>query len=37
MATDRAKPVRAASLVYALSAFITLLGSYWLLTRMLSA
>jgi hydrogenase/urease accessory protein HupE len=34
MATDRAKPVRAASLVYTLSALITLLGSYWLLARM---
>jgi hydrogenase/urease accessory protein HupE len=37
MATDRAKPVRAASLVYALSMLITMLGSYWFLTRMLNA
>jgi hydrogenase/urease accessory protein HupE len=37
MATDRAKPVRAASLVYALSLLISLLGSYWLLTRILEA
>jgi hydrogenase/urease accessory protein HupE len=37
MATDRTKPVRAASLVYVLSAFITALGSYWLLTRILNA
>ena len=37
MATDRAKPVRAASLVYALSLLISLLGSYWLLTRLLEA
>jgi hydrogenase/urease accessory protein HupE len=34
MATDRAKPVRAASLVYTLSVLITLLGSYWLFARM---
>jgi hydrogenase/urease accessory protein HupE len=33
MAADRAKPVRAASLVYTLSAVISLLGSYWLLSR----
>ena len=32
-AADRTKPVRAAALVYALSALITVLGSYWLLTR----
>jgi hydrogenase/urease accessory protein HupE len=32
-AADRTKPVRAAALVYALSAVITVLGSYWLLTR----
>src|SRR5437016_3762685 len=32
VSVDRAKPVRAASLVYALSALIGLLGSYWLLT-----
>jgi hypothetical protein len=37
MATDRAKPVRAASLVYALSVLISVLGSYWLVTRMLDA
>jgi hydrogenase/urease accessory protein HupE len=37
MATDRAKPVRATSLVYGLSALISLLGSYWLLTRMFEA
>jgi len=37
MATDRAKPVRTASLVYALSLLISLLGSYWLLTRLLEA
>ena len=37
MATDRAKPVRAASLVYALSLLISLLGSYWLFTRLLEA
>jgi hydrogenase/urease accessory protein HupE len=37
MATDRAKPVRAASLVYALSLLISLLGSYWLLTRIREA
>lgn len=36
-AVDRAKPVRAASLVYALSALITVLGSYWFLTRVLDA
>ena len=34
-AADRAKPVRAASLVYALSMLISLLGSYWLVTRVL--
>ena len=32
-AADRAKPVRAAALVYTLSAVITVLGSYWLVTR----
>ncbi len=37
MATDRTKPVRAASLVYALSLLISLLGSYWLVTRVLEA
>jgi hydrogenase/urease accessory protein HupE len=33
MAVDRAKPVRAATLVYALSALISVLGSYWFVTR----
>jgi hydrogenase/urease accessory protein HupE len=37
MAVDRTKPARAAILVYSLSALITLLGSYWLLTRVLEA
>jgi hydrogenase/urease accessory protein HupE len=37
MSADRAKPVRAGSLVYAVSALISLLGGYWLLTRMLQA
>jgi hydrogenase/urease accessory protein HupE len=37
MAVDRTKPVRAASLVYALSAVITVLGSYWFLTRVFDA
>src|SRR5439155_2566294 len=37
MTPDRAKPLRAASLVYALSVLIGLLGSYWLLTRVLQA
>ncbi|WP_035685043.1 HupE/UreJ family protein [Bradyrhizobium sp. Cp5.3] len=32
-APDRAKPVRATGLVYAVSAVITLLGGYWLFTR----
>jgi hydrogenase/urease accessory protein HupE len=32
-AAGRTKPVRAAALVYALSAVITVLGSYWLVTR----
>lgn len=32
-AADRAVPLRAAPLVYALSAVITVLGGYWLLTR----
>ena len=32
-AADRTKPVRAAVLVYTLSAVITVLGSYWLVTR----
>jgi hydrogenase/urease accessory protein HupE len=34
---DPAKPMRAASLVYALSVLISLLGSYWLVTRILEA
>ena len=37
MAVDSTKPVRAASLVYALSALITVLGSYWFLARVLEA
>jgi hydrogenase/urease accessory protein HupE len=37
MAVDKAKPARAATLVYALSALITLLGSYWFLTRVFEA
>jgi hydrogenase/urease accessory protein HupE len=37
IATDGAKPARAAPVVYALSALITVLGSYWLFTRMLNA
>ncbi len=37
MAVDRTKPARAATLVYALSALITVLGSYWFLTRVLDA
>jgi hypothetical protein len=37
MAVDRAKPARTATLVYALSALITVLGSYWFLTRVLDA
>jgi hydrogenase/urease accessory protein HupE len=32
---DRAKPVRAAGLVYAVSAIISLLGGYWLFARVL--
>jgi hydrogenase/urease accessory protein HupE len=35
MAVDKTKPARAAPLVYALSTLITVLGSYWFLTRML--
>jgi hydrogenase/urease accessory protein HupE len=34
---DRTRPVRATKLVYALSAMISLLGSYWLLTRVFEA
>jgi hydrogenase/urease accessory protein HupE len=37
MAVDRSKPVRAAPLVYALSALITVLGSYWFVARVLDA
>jgi hydrogenase/urease accessory protein HupE len=37
MAVDRTKPARAATLVYALSALITVLGSYWFLARVLDA
>ncbi len=37
MTVDKAEPARAASLVYALSALITVLGSYWFVTRMLEA
>jgi hydrogenase/urease accessory protein HupE len=37
MALDRTKPVRAATLVYALSALITVLGSYWFIARVLDA
>jgi hydrogenase/urease accessory protein HupE len=33
LAADRQKPVRATPLVYTLSAVITVLGSYWFLTR----
>lgn len=36
-AIDRAKPARRAALVYALSAVITVLGSYWFFTRVLDA
>lgn len=34
---DRAKPARAAALVYALSLAISLLGGYWFLTRVFEA
>jgi hydrogenase/urease accessory protein HupE len=34
---DRAEPARAASLVYTLSALITALGGYWLVTRVFVA
>jgi len=36
-AADPGKPVRAARLVYALSAVITALGSYWFVTRVFDA
>lgn len=37
VAIDRAKPARPTALVYALSALITMLGSYWFFTRVLDA
>jgi hydrogenase/urease accessory protein HupE len=37
MSADRAKPMRAGSLVYAVSVLIGLLGSYWFFARMLNA
>jgi hydrogenase/urease accessory protein HupE len=37
MAVDRDKPVRAAALVYTMSAVITVLGSYWFFTRVFDA
>jgi hypothetical protein len=37
MAVDKNKPSRAATLVYALSGFICVVGSYWFLTRVLNA
>jgi len=37
MAVDRTKPARAATLVYALSAVIGAIGSYWFVTRVLDA
>ncbi|OAF15506.1 hydrogenase/urease accessory protein [Bradyrhizobium centrolobii] len=37
IATDRAKPVRATGLVYAVSAAISLLGGYWLFSRVFEA
>ncbi|HLG85393.1 MAG TPA: HupE/UreJ family protein [Bradyrhizobium sp.] len=37
MAVDRTKPMRAATLVYALSALISVLGSYWFLARVFDA
>jgi hydrogenase/urease accessory protein HupE len=37
MAVDRAKPMRAAGVVYGLSALIAVLGSYWFLNRVLDA
>jgi hydrogenase/urease accessory protein HupE len=37
LATDRTKPVRAATVVYTLSAAITILGSYWLVTRVIES
>ncbi|WP_245333945.1 HupE/UreJ family protein [Bradyrhizobium guangdongense] len=36
-ATDRSQPVRATRVVYAVSAVISLLGGYWLLTRVFEA
>jgi hydrogenase/urease accessory protein HupE len=37
MSADRTKPARVASLVYAISMLISLLGCYWLFTRLLQA
>jgi hypothetical protein len=37
LAADRTKPVRAAPLVYTLSALITILGGYWFLARIFVA
>jgi hydrogenase/urease accessory protein HupE len=37
LAADRTEPARAAPLVYALSAMITVLGGYWLVTRVFIA
>jgi hydrogenase/urease accessory protein HupE len=37
LATERAKPARAAPLVYTLSALISVLGGYWLVTRVFVA
>src|SRR5262249_18593597 len=37
LAVDRTKPARAAPLVYALSGLIAVLGSYWLVARVLEA
>ncbi len=37
VAADRTQPVRAAAVVYTISAMIGLLGSYWLLTRAFEA
>ena len=36
-ATDSAQPVRTERLVYAVSAMISLLGGYWLLSRVFEA
>jgi hypothetical protein len=37
LAVDRAKPARAAPLVYALSGLIAVLASYWFVARVLEA